>query len=89
MKRKPCLGLTVLMLGLFLVALPLAPALAGEAEKKAEAPAGAKAGLPGESRDRGGRETRWPRGQDRSARAGQPDAGRGRSPRGRGTADRR
>jgi hypothetical protein len=39
MNRKACLRLTVLGLGLFLVALPLAPALAGEAEKKEAAPA--------------------------------------------------
>jgi hypothetical protein len=41
--KKRFLWLTLLGLALFLVALPLAPVSAGQAEKKTEAPAGAKA----------------------------------------------
>ena len=49
---KTCLWLTVLGLGIFLATLPLAPALAGEAEKKEPAPAKEekKAGAPAEAK---------------------------------------
>jgi len=52
MNGKTCLWLTVLGLGLFLVALPLSTALAGEAEKKEPAPAKEekKAGAPAETK---------------------------------------
>jgi len=52
MNGKTCLWLMVLGLGLFLVALPLAPTLAGEAEKKEPAPAKEekKAGAPAETK---------------------------------------